>query len=319
MKLIRAGLINEIGDAAARLAVFCRIIRHLHLEFANGIRARTEFIKTSATEVVASNRDAVNEDFMAEQLPAINRPRKCIADSSGKTGEDESLELPSSITHLNWQSLELLSAYCRAHFRRGRREERRLRCDFHPLRLVANLQREIDRHHLRDWHKNAFGYFSLETLLLCLQAISAGGHSHPVVAGTACFCRPLHVGFNVRNGERGVGNNGSTRVQNRTGDGTEVTLPRRRARKQKKSATEQHNHADLTHTYLLAMPKITRNPKHPRQTGFETCTTIGKQTQRQIKNKMDKERRRKYLRVLWFRLFDAPDASNLYSAYGNGR
>src|SRR6267154_5141689 len=131
--------------------------------------------------------------------------------------------------HLNWQSLERLSAYCRAHFRRGRREERRLRCDFHPLRLVANLQREIDRHHLRDWHKNTFGYFSLETLLLCLQAISAGRHSHPVVAGTACFGRPLHVGFNVRNGERGVGNNGTTRVQNRTGDGTEVALPRRRA------------------------------------------------------------------------------------------
>src|SRR6267154_1777815 len=239
-----------------------------YLEFANGIRARTEFIKTSATEVIAANRDAVNEDLMAEQLPAINRPRKCIADSSGKTGEDESLELSSSVTHLNWQSLELLSAYCRAHFRRGRREERRLRCDFHSLRLVANLQREIDRHHLRDWHRNTFGYFSLETLLLCLQAISAGRHSHPVVAGTACFGRPLHVGFNVRNGERGVGNNGTTRVQNRTGDGTEVALPRRRARQQKKSATEQQNHADLTHTYLLATPKFTRDPKHPQADGF---------------------------------------------------
>src|SRR5207248_4647017 len=63
---------------------------------------------------------------MAKKLAPVNGTRKCIAYGSGQTGEDESLELASSITNFNGQRLKFLRAHGRAYknLRRDRKSTR---------------------------------------------------------------------------------------------------------------------------------------------------------------------------------------------------
>ena len=134
---------------------------------------------------------------------------------------------------------------------RGRVRERRLRRDFHLFRLVSNLQREVHRHYLRDWYENSVCYFCFEALFLRFQAVRSGRQRNPVIAGAAgCGC-PLYAGLNVRDGERKIGNYGAARILYCSRDGAKIALPRRRAGKQKQSATEQNDHGELGHEYLL--------------------------------------------------------------------
>src|SRR6266550_1129505 len=136
---------------------------------------------------------------MAEELAAVDRPRKSTARGSRQAGEDESLELASSITNFNGQRLKFLRAHGRAYFCGGGREQRR--------------------------GGRYFDYFSLETLLLCFQPVSARRHSHPVIAGAAGGGWPLHSGLDVRNREREIGNCGAARIRYCSCDGAKITLP----------------------------------------------------------------------------------------------
>ena len=162
---------------------------------------------------------------MAEELAAVDRPRKSTARGSRQAGEDESLELASSITNFNGQRLKFLRAHGRAYFCGGGREQRRGGRYFHFFRLTAHLQRHVNRNHLRDRHENLVDYFCLETLLLCFQPVSARRHSHPVIAGAAGGGWPLHSGLDVRNREREIGNCGAARIRYCSCDGAKITLP----------------------------------------------------------------------------------------------
>src|SRR5437660_4697184 len=130
---------------------------------------------------------------MAEELAAVDRPRKSTARGSRQAGEDESLELASSITNFNGQRLKFLRAHGRAYFCGGGREQRRGGRYFDFFRLTAHLQRHVNRNHLRDRHENLVDYFCLETLLLCFQPVSARRHSNLLLPGplvVACQFTP---------------------------------------------------------------------------------------------------------------------------------
>ena len=122
MKVIGSGFVAEIGDPAARLAVLCRIIRRLNLEFPNGICPRAEFIQATSTEVVTADGDAVNKNLMAEELATVDGTRKCVAYGSWQTGENESLKLAPPITNFDGQRFKLLGTHGRAHLCCGGRE-----------------------------------------------------------------------------------------------------------------------------------------------------------------------------------------------------
>ena len=72
MELVCSGLHHEVGDAAACLAILGGVVRLLHLEFADRVSGRAEFRQAPAIQVVARDGNAVNQDFGAEQLPAID-------------------------------------------------------------------------------------------------------------------------------------------------------------------------------------------------------------------------------------------------------
>src|SRR6266699_2884198 len=103
---------------------------------------------------------------MAEELAAVDRPRKSTARGSRQAGEDESLELASSITNFNGQRLKFLRAHGRAYFCGGGRAQRRAGRYFDFFRLTAAGGRSVSRNRRSVRHENLVDYYCLKTLLL---------------------------------------------------------------------------------------------------------------------------------------------------------
>ena len=214
MKLVGSGFVGKVGNSAAGVPVFGGVVRALYLELCNRIRARLELGQAATTQVKAADGNAVNQNLVAEQLPAVDGTRPwtvggvaTTGDGSRKAAENDRLKVAAAITYLDGKGFEFLRGHGGTYLGRCSLQQWSLRRDDHGFLDTPRLQLEIHRDHLRDRHHDLIGDGSLKAGPLGLHLVAARRHWHAVVTSAAGLSCPFHAGIKIGDSNCGLGYN----------------------------------------------------------------------------------------------------------------
>ncbi len=221
MELVRAGLVDDVQDAAEAAAVLRRVVRAEDLEFLDGVNGREHGDAGEPVDGGEGRRHTVDHRVhhgRARPVHAVAHRVVVVADGAGdaRCQEDQGVH----VARVQRQLEDPTVVYELAHRAAVRFEQRRVRPDFDRIRQLPHLQREVDHDGRGDLHRGPCAHRTPEAVDAGLDAVLARRQGDRRVAPFDIRRGGLpSVGLFVDDGDRGAGNHRAARVLERADDG----------------------------------------------------------------------------------------------------